>query len=343
MAIQDMEDIAEVSEPNPTGVRKARKPTVSQAIQLLPKLVEAFAWGGKESLGKISMDIAGIVRETHPRAAQQLERLVEANMRMPRNLNSFQGTSRFAKPRTDLRRLDEVVLMSDVLATLSEVIDEHDKASVLHAFHCTPRHKMLLSGPPGNGKTLIAQVIASSLGIPLLIVDYGLLVDSHLGVTNRNLTDLFQYITYTPVVLFFDEFDSLGTVRGSNNDVTEIRRVTNYLLTQIDDLPPSVFLIAATNDLDSLDKALIRRFDVQLAIEKPNTALRRQCAELELAPAKCNGEDLSCLAQQIADQNDPSLWAVVHRCRAIRRAIALGQRDRIEAIIRAPTISPSIN
>jgi SpoVK/Ycf46/Vps4 family AAA+-type ATPase len=133
-----------------------------------------------------------------------------------------------------------------------------------------PRHRVLLSGPPGNGKTSLAEAIAEALSIPFFTVRYDLLIGSYLGETTQRLRRLFEYIRTTPAVLLFDEFDVVGKERGDPHETGEIKRVVSTWLLQIDALPSYVVVIAATNHGELLDRAVWRRFEVRLEMPQPN-------------------------------------------------------------------------
>jgi SpoVK/Ycf46/Vps4 family AAA+-type ATPase len=128
----------------------------------------------------------------------------------------------------------------------------------------------LLSGPPGNGKTSVAEGIAEALAVQFFTVRYDALVGSYLGETNTRLARLFDYARTVPCVLFFDEFDSIGKERGDNHETGEIKRVVSFLLMQIDQLPSYVVAVAATNHAELLDRAVWRRFQLRLAMPQPS-------------------------------------------------------------------------
>ena len=132
-----------------------------------------------------------------------------------------------------------------------------------------PRHRILLSGPPGNGKTSFAEAIAEALALPLFMVRYDSLVGSYLGETNTRLRALCDYVRTRPSVLFFDEFDALGKERGDTHETGEIKRVVSFLIMQLDQMPSYVVVIAATNHAELLDRAVWRRFQMRLGFPSP--------------------------------------------------------------------------
>lgn len=90
--------------------------------------------------------------------------------------------------------------------------------------------KMVMFGPPGTGKTLTAFYIAHRLELPLVLVSLDTIIHSHLGETGSNVRKVFDYANAAPCVLFLDEFDVLGRMRDSGDEVKEMARVVNTLL-----------------------------------------------------------------------------------------------------------------
>ena len=133
-----------------------------------------------------------------------------------------------------------------------------------------PRHRLLLAGPPGNGKTSLAEALAYELALPLFTVRYEAVVTSYLGETAQRLRRLFDYVRTEPCLLFFDEFDAIGKERGDLHETGEIKRVVTTLLLQLDDLPSYCVLVGATNHPELLDKAAWRRFELRLELGHPS-------------------------------------------------------------------------
>lgn len=167
------------------------------------------------------------------------------------------------------KRLDHLILPAYVRSTCQDLINEQNRADLLQSYGINPRNKLLLIGPPGNGKTSLAEAIAEALMIPILTVRYESIIGSYLGETASRLSKLFEYAKTRECVLFFDEFETLGKERGDVHETGEIKRVVSSLLMQIDALPSYVIAIAATNHDNLLDKAAWRRFQIRLDIPKP--------------------------------------------------------------------------
>lgn len=167
------------------------------------------------------------------------------------------------------KRMDNLILPQTVKDICQGMIDEQLRSEVLQSYGLEPRNKILLIGPPGNGKTSLAEAMAEALMVPFLTVRYESIIGAYLGETASKLAKLFETARTKKCVLFFDEFETLGKERGDAHETGEIKRVVSSLLMQIDSLPSYVVAIAATNHDSLLDKATWRRFQVKVDIPKP--------------------------------------------------------------------------
>ena len=174
------------------------------------------------------------------------------------------------------RWLRDLVLPPSVTSATQELIEEFQRADLLRAHNLEPRHRVLLTGPPGNGKTSLAEVFATELAVPLFAVRYESVIASYLGETAVRLSRLFDEVRTRRCVLFFDEFDVVGKERGDIHETGEIKRVVSSLLLQIDDLPSHVVVVTATNHPELLDRAVWRRFQVRLELPAPTPAMAEE-------------------------------------------------------------------
>ena len=145
---------------------------------------------------------------------------------------------------------------------------------------------ILLHGPPGVGKTYLAQAIAGEYGMNLIHVSTGDLVASLVGGSARNIEKAFDTaLQHLPCLLFFDEFDSVAQRRDTTPD-QESRRTVNQLLTSLEAHRDErrLLVMAATNSIEHLDPAVIRpgRFDRHIRIDLPDEKARRAIFETEL-------------------------------------------------------------
>lgn len=167
------------------------------------------------------------------------------------------------------KRLDHLVLPEVVSNAVKDLIEEQTRSDLLRSYGVEPRNKILLIGPPGNGKTSLAEAIAEALMLPLLVVRYESIVGTYLGETAGRLSKLMDQVRTRQCVLFFDEFETLGKERGDIHETGEIKRVVSSLLLHIDALPSYVIVIGATNHEQLLDTAAWRRFQLRLELPKP--------------------------------------------------------------------------
>lgn len=174
------------------------------------------------------------------------------------------------------RRLTDLFLQTDIVDEIDEFIYEYSHSALLRANSLEPRHTLLLVGPPGNGKTSLAEAIATELSLPLLSIRYDAIIDSFLGETSNRLRKLIDYASLNPCVLFFDEFDAVGKERSDAQETGEIKRVVSSLLVQMDHLPSHTLVVCATNHPELLDRAVWRRFELKLEISRPDRSQLRK-------------------------------------------------------------------
>lgn len=170
------------------------------------------------------------------------------------------------------RTFDELIFPAAVRRVADEVIEEHHRLELLRSYGIEPRNRLLLIGPPGNGKTSFAEALAHALMLPLLTVRYEGVIGTYLGETTSRLQRVWEYVATRRCVLFFDEFETLGKERGDRHETGEIKRVVSSLLMKIDSLPSHVVVVAATNHAELLDRGAWRRFQARLIIPKPTQA-----------------------------------------------------------------------
>ncbi|KUJ51822.1 AAA family ATPase [Chryseobacterium sp. JAH] len=166
--------------------------------------------------------------------------------------------------------LSNIVVDPNIKNDLNCFIEEHENIEVLRKFDLPVSNKILLHGPSGCGKTLASYIIAGELKKMMMVVNLGSVVSSKLGDTSKNLSKIFRNASAEDCIIFIDEFDSLGKVRDYNQDHGEMKRVVNTILQLFDYLPQSSIIIAATNQKEMIDDALLRRFDFSIEFLLPN-------------------------------------------------------------------------
>lgn len=141
-----------------------------------------------------------------------------------------------------------------------------DLLGIVHAVaHNAGINKFLFQGAPGTGKTEAVKQLARILEREIYMVDFAAVIDSKMGQTQKNMSELFKEINHfvhpERVLVLFDEIDAVALDRTNSNDLREMGRVTSSLLKNLDHMDERIVLVATTNLYAFFDKALIRRFD----------------------------------------------------------------------------------
>lgn len=168
-------------------------------------------------------------------------------------------------------KMDHVILPAHVKAVVAEFIKEQDDNEKYIKEGLEPRNKCMFLGPPGNGKTALSKAIANRMECPLYFVRYDALISQKPGETSKRLYALFEFVKTHRCILFFDEVDAIGKERGDENEAGEMKRVVSTLLVQLDDVPPHVIVLGATNHAGMLDRAIWRRFHIRISLPNPGT------------------------------------------------------------------------
>ena len=238
---------------------------------LLINMVKAGSQGDRLRFKKIVEALAAEERaKNHHVLADRLEEGLRVNgSPLPQQRGFDDKLSQLIYELTPQRRLQDLILPETVEVACSELIEEQHRRDLLRSYNLEPRHRVLLAGPPGNGKTSLAEVLAESLMMPLLQIRYEGIVGSFLGETAQRLKQVFDYVRSRHCILFFDEFDAIGKERGDVHETGEIKRVVSSLLMQMDELPSHVVIVVASNHPELLDRAVWRRFQLRLNLPLP--------------------------------------------------------------------------
>jgi AAA+ superfamily predicted ATPase len=243
-------------------------------------LLKSYREGDSEHFLSVALQIAAHAARTGKgQLAQELRELVD-DIKRKQSTGKLGKAVPIARPSGDLAgllvvtypktRMSEMVLSNETRTQLDRVLREYHHLGKLQAHGLSARRKLLLIGPSGCGKTMTASALGGELKLPLFAVQLHGLITRFMGETAAKLHLIFDAMTQTRGVYFFDEFDALGADRGMQNDVGEIRRVLNSFLQFLEQDDSDSLIIAATNYMAMLDPALFRRFDDVIHYERPD-------------------------------------------------------------------------
>jgi SpoVK/Ycf46/Vps4 family AAA+-type ATPase len=302
---------------------------------ILKLLLRSHAEGDESSFRKAALQLAAAESTAgHMRVAEEIRAIIA---KLPPTSTRKQGPIiDIAAPRGELadilegghrdERLRDIVLRDDVRETLLRVISENRSRARLERFGVSPRRRLLFHGAPGCGKTLAAAVLAGEMGLPLMTVRFDALFSRFLGATAVQLRAIFAEMPRRPAVYLFDEFDSVAKARGDSQDVGEMNRVVTAFLQLVDADVSGSILVAATNHVELLDRAVFRRFDVIVPFDKPSREQIADLLKLRLSTVGLSNE----AAERLSEQAEGRSFADVARaCDDAVRTMALDDREEI--------------
>ncbi len=301
---------------------------------LLVSLIGSGSRGDQVAFRKTAEALITEEREKgHRILAERLSSsITAAKPQQPSALNTKQ--SELFYEITPNRKLNSLLISQLSLTQINDLIEEQHRAELLHAYNLTARNRILLVGSPGNGKTSLAEAIATELMVPFIVIRYETLIGSYLGETANRLKQIIDYAKTQRCVLFLDEFETVGKERGDTHETGEIKRVVSSLLLQLDDLPDYVVVIAASNHPELLDKAVWRRFQLRIELPLPT---REQISQFIVAMENKTTVKFGYAAETIAKKMSGTNFAEVEEfCLTIvRRAVLEKQTDNTKAITTA--------
>jgi len=172
--------------------------------------------------------------------------------------------------------IKSILLMEDVSITFNEnryFLSEREEAvaqEVLGMLETSQKlsemgisylNSLMLHGESGTGKTLFGRYLAYNLGLPFAYMNFSNAISSYLGSTGKNINKAFEFIEKQKCVFMLDEVDAIGMTRGKE-DVGEMARITIGLMQALDRVRNDTVIVGATNRLDMIDPALLRRFTI---------------------------------------------------------------------------------
>jgi SpoVK/Ycf46/Vps4 family AAA+-type ATPase len=302
---------------------------------ILKLLLQSHAEGDEPSFRKAALQLAASESAAgHARIADDIRAIVA---RMPPTTGRKTGPIvDIAAPRGELadilegghrdERLRDIVLTPEVLDVLLRIISENRSRARLERFGVSPRRRLLFHGAPGCGKTLAAAVLAGEMGLPLMTVRFDALFSRFLGATAVQLRAVFAEMPRRPGVYLFDEFDAVAKARGDSQDVGEMNRVVTAFLQLVDADVSGSILVAATNHVELLDRAMFRRFDVIIPFDKPTREQVVELFKLRLTSVGLRDDQATNLGAEV---DGLSYADVARACDDAVRTMALDDREEV--------------
>lgn len=228
------------------------------------------------------------------------------------------------KPVISNISFDDVAGVDDVKLELSEIVDFLKNPKKYKDFGIKMPKGVLMVGPPGVGKTLIAKAVAGEASVPFFYQSGASFVEIYVGMGAKRVRELFSRAKMmSPSIIFIDEIDAVGKARGEISNV-ERDNTLNQLLTQMDGFEDNsgVIVIAATNKIELMDPALLRsgRFDRRVFLSLPDFKDRLKILEIYMSDKK-HKADLSVIAKATVGFSGAALETLVNEAaiNALRR------------------------
>ena len=319
--------------------------------EILVKLFKAFKENDDVEFSKIAFDIIEEEkRKNHNLLAMKLNKIMfDESNKYYHKKNTISNKKQIPTDRdTGIELLDvkftqktlnDVILSNENKDKINNIINEYFNRDILKTYKLLPKTKILFCGPPGCGKTITAEAIASELQIPLLYTRFDSIVSSLLGETSTNLRKVFDFAKNGEWVLFFDEFDSIGKSREYTSEHSELKRVVNSYLQLMDNFCSDTIIISATNYETMIDKALWRRFDEILFFDKPTENDILRLLEKKFKSINYKGIDLN---EYVLKFSGMAFSDIDRTCKEAIKQMILNNSDRLTNTILTKVINNEI-
>lgn len=202
---------------------------------------------------------------------------------------------------TDIK-LSDVILSEANQAKVELFLTELKHKDEFIKYGLTPLNRILMYGASGTGKTFLTKALANHIGYDLLYIDIAKALSDE-SVAN-NMADIFKFANYTKrCIVFLDECDSITMSRYNSNytDSAVVRRATNSLFQQLDQMNPSVVFVAATNLLFKIDPAFERRINLKMEFRRPDMNMKEVVRKF-IKPGFIVDDDVDPTFESIVDR-----------------------------------------
>lgn len=247
------------------------------------------------------------------------------------------GIAQVIRPMSSTVRFADVAGIGEVKAELMEIVDFLKNPGRYKKFGIKLPKGVLLVGPPGVGKTMIAKALAAEAGVPFFYQSGSSFVQIYVGVGAKRVRELFAAAKRSaPAIIFIDEIDAVGKARGGGRN-DEREATLNQLLTEMDGFEDNsgVIVVAATNKIEMLDEALLRagRFDRRIFISLPGFHERQEILAVHLS-GRPHAVNLAAVARQTVGFSAAALANLVNEAAmlALKRGKEVITDDEMAAV-----------
>lgn len=310
-------------------------------LEYIPKIIRASLDHDERALRLLSVNLMRRIKNENPEIASEIGKALDLNAI---GASAKRGVGISASPidkenRLDLLDIEEPfkikrpIFESDTNKFIDDFIKEREKVNELLDEGLFPTSSIILSGPPGVGKTYLARYLAGELNIKFATLNLAAAVSSYLGKTGQNLKSVLDFAKKEPTILLLDEFDSIAKKRDDNSELGELKRIVNVLLKELEDWPYHSVVIAATNYPELLDRAIWRRFDIALKIDLPDKKQRIEIIQRALSHKleKVNFDILETLGELTDGMSADDICKIIERARKIS---ILNDENLVQSIFR---------
>ncbi|QCS47645.1 AAA family ATPase [Enterococcus faecium] len=255
----------------------------NKLYKYIPDLILSAFEGDKDLVEMSSLNIIRLMKKEDPDTAKKIVEII-SNYQSGASLTRSHGVAPLPKDEDSSLNLvsiekienfdSKIFLSKQYERIIEDFLNDrlHSKELLKHGI--LPANSLLLSGPPGVGKTFLAKYISFKTGLPLITLDLASTISSYLGKTGKNIKGIIDYAQNQPSILLLDEFDALAKRRDESGDLGELKRIVNVLLKELENWPSNCIVIAATNHPELLDDAIWRRFSTKIQMDLPSKAER---------------------------------------------------------------------